>query len=41
MALGAEVEALFPLGWDDPNHNPGGNTKITPDRKKGGRPPKH
>jgi DNA-binding XRE family transcriptional regulator len=39
-ALDLAVDALFPLGLDTPIRNPEGRTRITPGRRKGGRPPK-
>ncbi len=39
-ALEREVLELFPAGLDDPRRNPCGNTRISPERKKGGRPRK-
>ena len=39
-SLETTVETLFPGGVDDPVRNPDGNTRIEPDRLRGGRPRK-
>ena len=39
-ALGATVEDLFPLGWDDTARNPEGRTRVPDDPQKRGRPRK-
>ncbi len=38
VALGVSAADLFPDGLDDPVRNPSGNTRITANRPRGGRP---
>lgn len=40
IALSSTPAELFPAGIDDPIRNPEGKTRISPDRRRGGRPRK-